>query len=221
MEMVIFMTASLDGRIATKEYDSQLSCPYDLQRLHEWRRWSDVLLVGANTAIIDDPGLFVKRVPSRREPKRGVVDGNFKVPHNLRLFKERPWQSMVITTWRGVKEHEEKYSYLKSLGVEFVIVKDTPPISGWELKFALAERGYRKIMIEGGGLLAWSLIKDRAVDRLEITYVGRVIGEGVSMTRGGGFPKVSMAPLYRVERAEVCKCGRCVHVSWVLDNNSK
>ena len=215
MEVVIFSTASLDGRIATKGGDSKLSCENDLKLLHRWRCWSDLVLVGARTAIIDDPGLFVKRVPCKRQPLRGVVDGKFVVPHDLRLFREMPWTSVVITTWKGVRENEWKYSYLRSKGVWVVIAGDGPRVDWGRALEELSAAGVRKVLVEGGGNLNWSLISSGLVDRLEITYVGKVLGSGTLLVQGEGYETVAGAPSFKPVAVKFCSCGRCVHVTWL------
>jgi len=214
VEVVIFSTSSLDGRIATKDGDSKLSCEHDLKLLHKWRCWTDLVLVGAGTAIKDNPGLFVKRYPCKRQPLRGVVDGHFRVPHDLRLFEEEPWLSMVITSWYGVRNNPSKYKYLSSKGVRIVIVDEKPNLSMKNMVATLNSMGIRKILVEGGGRLNWSLIKDDVVSSMEVTYVGRVLGNGTPIVDGEGFSTVEEAPLFVPERLRVCECGKCVHISW-------
>ena len=215
MEVVVFSTASLDGRIATVSGDSKLSCENDLRLLHAWRCWSDLVLVGARTAEVDDPGLFVKRVPCKRQPFRGVVDGKLRVPHKLRLFEEMPWTSLVITTTFGVRKNEWKYKYLLSKGVSVVVAGDGPEVDWGKALVELSRRGIRRVLVEGGGRLTWSLVEHDLVDRMEITYVGRVLGAGTPLVSGEGFAKVSEAPLFEPVEAKFCQCGKCIHVTWL------
>ncbi len=215
MEVVVFTTTSLDGRIATRDGDSKLSCEHDLKLLHRWRCWADLVLVGARTAMVDDPGLFVKRVPCERQPLRGVVDGKLRVPHNLRLFTEMPWLTLIITSWYGVRNNQAKYKYLLNKGVKIVAVGKGPKVDIKEAFVILNEMGIRKVLVEGGGALNWSLISSGIVDRLEITYVGKVLGSGTAMVSGEGYPTVDEAPLFEPREIELCPCGRCVHVTWV------
>ncbi len=218
MEWVIFSTSSLDGRIAAESGDSELSCQYDLELLHKWRCWSDLVLVGANTAIKDDPGLFVKRVRCRRQPFRGVVDGRLRVPVSLRLFREMPWTSLIITTWEGVRSYPWKAKFLKSLGVRVVVAGNGPSVDWGKARELLSSMGIRRVLVEGGGRLNWSLIKSNSIERLELTYVGRALGSGTPLLSGEGVTAIRAAPSFRPEKVSLCKCGRCVHVSWVPVN---
>ncbi len=214
MEVVIFSTVSLDGRIASKTGDSKLSCEHDLRLLHKWRCWADVVLVGARTAMIDNPGLFVKRYPCQRQPFRGIIDGSFSVPYNLRLFEEMPWLSLIITSWEGIEANQWKYKYLISKGVRVLIADDNKRMSMKKVILRLNEFGIRKILVEGGGSVNWSLIKDDVVNNLEITYVGKVLGSGIQVINGEGFSTIQEAPSFVPENIRLCKCGKCVHISW-------
>lgn len=133
----------------------------------------------------------------------------------MRLFRDQPWLSMVVTTTYGIRSNPTKYRFLINRGVKVVIVGNGPSIDMKEARMRLEEMGIRRVLIEGGGKLNWSLIKEDVVDRLEITYVGRVLGAGVPIIDGEGFKRVSEAPLFAPVDIRICKCGRCVHVSWI------
>ncbi len=211
---VIFSTSSLDGHIATRKGDSKLSCEHDLALLHSFRCWSDLVLVGANTAIIDDPSLLVKRVKCNRQPHRGVVDGRFKVPIHLRMFNDKPWLTVVVTTFYGIRRNPLKYKTLRSRGVKIVAVNEGPEVDMKKMRLMLNDMGFKNVLVEGGGKLNWSLIKSNVIDKIEITYVGRVLGAGVQVVQGDGYDEVADAPIFVPVSFQKCKCGRCVHVTW-------
>ena len=86
MRPYVYLAAAttLDGRIASATGYSRLSCPIDLRRLHELRARVDAVIVGANTAIVDNPRLTVRYVEGRN-PMRVLIDGALKVPTSLRM----------------------------------------------------------------------------------------------------------------------------------------
>lgn len=55
--------------------------------VHRWRAEADAILVGANTAKIDDPEL-TNRLYSGKSPLRIVLDHNAQLAPNLRLFSD-------------------------------------------------------------------------------------------------------------------------------------
>lgn len=79
---------------------------------HKWRSEEDAILVGANTARIDNPQLNVRHWHGRN-PKRVVIDKNLSLPDNLYLF-DRSVDTLVFnavkTDWQG----EIKYIALEN-----------------------------------------------------------------------------------------------------------
>jgi diaminohydroxyphosphoribosylaminopyrimidine deaminase/5-amino-6-(5-phosphoribosylamino)uracil reductase len=55
------------------------------QIVHEWRSQEDAILVGTNTAIIDNPALTTRLV-SGKNPLRVVLDRNGRVPLTHQIF---------------------------------------------------------------------------------------------------------------------------------------
>jgi len=55
--------------------------------VHRWRTEEDSILIGSNTALLDNPYLNV-RFTSGRNPQRIVLDQQGNLPHNLNVFNE-------------------------------------------------------------------------------------------------------------------------------------
>ncbi len=67
---------TLDGRVATDSGDSRwISGAESRALVHQWRSWSDAVVVGAGTVKRDDPRLTAREVACARQPLRVVVDG--------------------------------------------------------------------------------------------------------------------------------------------------
>ncbi|MGC9149417.1 MAG: dihydrofolate reductase family protein, partial [Sulfolobales archaeon] len=81
--VIVYSTATIDGKIASKTRYSMLSCPEDFKRLHMARREAGAVMIGANTANIDDPSLRLKYVEGPN-PVRIVVDGRLSIREDLR-----------------------------------------------------------------------------------------------------------------------------------------
>ena len=210
--VIVFSTATIDGKIASKTRYSMLSCPEDLKRLHLARREAGAVMIGVNTANIDDPSLRLKYVEGPN-PVRIVVDGRLSIREDLRLVKELIARTIILTSQVADKEKIER---LRSRGVEvYVIESSNPPEIDMEKALEkLYELGIRRILVEGGGELIWSLVKKNLVDEFRVTYTGYVFGgrNAVSIVGGEGFSTTEESPKYIVERVLVCTCGREVHV---------
>jgi 2,5-diamino-6-(ribosylamino)-4(3H)-pyrimidinone 5'-phosphate reductase len=81
---------TLDGKIASKSRDVEISCKEDLERVHEIRKGVDAIMVGINTVLEDDPRLTVHKIPGKREdnPLRVVVDSTARTPLDARVLSE-------------------------------------------------------------------------------------------------------------------------------------
>ena len=62
---------TLDGRVATDSGDSRwISSDESRTLVHQWRSWSDAVVVGAGTMVADDPTLTARLVMGERQPLR-------------------------------------------------------------------------------------------------------------------------------------------------------
>ena len=82
------LAMTLDGRIADAQGRSQwITGPAMRGAVHALRRRVDAILVGRETAAIDDPNLLPR--PARgRQPFRVVVDSRGRLPPNLRMLHD-------------------------------------------------------------------------------------------------------------------------------------
>jgi len=211
----VVSAVSLDGRLASRTGYSKLSCPEDLRRLHMHRASVDAVMIGANTAIKDDPLLTVRLVPARRQPVRIVVDGSLRIPLTLRLITTaREVPTIVLTSTRA---SSDKIKTLQNLGV-IVEVFDTYPIDMRQALTLLEEKyGIRKILVEGGGNLIWNLIKQDLVDEIYLTVTCCIFGSGISFIEGEGFATCEEAPKFHVKSVLLCTCGREVVIHLVRE----
>jgi len=196
---IIFSTATVDGRIASSTGYSRLSCHEDFDLQHRLRAWADLVLVGASTVLADDPRLTVRRVPGV-SPWRGVVDGRLRVPPGARLF--RGGRGVLVTS-RG---HGGRLEAYRDAGVTVVEAGDSGLVDLVEAWGILWELGFRRVMVEGGGSLNYSLLSAGVVDEVWVTVAPTVFGAGVGVFQdpgGGGFDglerRVRLA-LYGVEQ---------------------
>ncbi|RLG84985.1 MAG: 2,5-diamino-6-(ribosylamino)-4(3H)-pyrimidinone 5'-phosphate reductase, partial [Thermoprotei archaeon] len=171
--IIVFSTTTLNGKIASKTRYSKLSCPIDLMRLHKLRSQVDAVMVGANTAIIDDPSLRLKYFKGSN-PARIIVDGLLRVPLKLRMFRDKLAKTIVLTS---TKAPQDKIKKLRDIGVKVITLQSsTGRISLKEALRILYEMNIRKILVEGGGDLIWSLFKEKLVDEFRITKSAYIFG---------------------------------------------
>ena len=79
---------TLDGRVATDTGDSRwISSDESRALVHQWRAWSDAVVVGAGTAATDDPTLTARQAQCSRQPLRVVVDSACSLPATSNLVR--------------------------------------------------------------------------------------------------------------------------------------
>lgn len=172
--VLVFATVSLDGRLASPTGYSLLSCPEDFRLQHELRAWSDAVMVGANTALRDDPRLNV-RLARGRSPLRVVVDSRLRVPPTARLF--HAGRGVLVTVEGHPRERLRPYL---ERGVT-VVEAGRGRVDLRRALEELAGLGVSRLMVEGGGTLICSLLREGLVDELRVTVAPTVFGGGVGL----------------------------------------
>jgi len=204
MRVVLNAASSIDGRIATWRGDTKISSESDLRRVHILRSKVDAILVGITTVIKDDPLLTVRKVPNRakigqnylskKNPMRIIVDGRAKISIHSAIVKT----SNQIETRIAVTKNAplKKLKRLEELGLKIMVIDEDPEKHGRvDLKklFAYLELdGVSKILVEGGGEINWSLIKNNLFDELIVTISPLIIGgkKATSLVGGKGYDKI-------------------------------
>lgn len=161
---------SLDGRIATPTGHSHyINGPAGIDHLHRIRALVDVVLVGAGTAVADDPQLTVRRVEGP-QPARAVLDPNGRLPGTARMFANDGVRRLVLTAGN---------TNAPAPGVEIVSLQRTNgQIEPAAVLAALAERGFKRILIEGGADTVSRFIAAKCLDRLHVVVAPIILGSG-------------------------------------------
>jgi 2,5-diamino-6-(ribosylamino)-4(3H)-pyrimidinone 5'-phosphate reductase len=173
---IIFSTETVDGKIADSKGYSKLSCEEDFKEQHELRSKVDAVMVGANTIIKDNPSLTVRLVKGV-SPIRIVVDSRLKVSEDAEVFNQ-PRRSILITSVNNPYEKLEKFI---RKGINIVKVNESVGLDLNEAMNKLYEFGIRRLMIEGGGHLNFSLLSNGLVDEIWATVSPFIFGRGVSI----------------------------------------
>lgn len=169
-KVIINAAMSVDGKIALRGGRRiKISSEEDLCRVHQLRNKVDAILVGINTVLKDDPRLTVKEkfVKNPKNPVRVILDSKLRIPSNARVLDNMA-PTIVITTESAGKR--EINAEIIRCGKHRV-----------DLHCALEElyrRGIKSILVEGGGTIIYSFLKEKLVDELWIFVGSIVIGGG-------------------------------------------
>ncbi len=168
------LAMSLDGRISLgRSVSTALSGPEALGRVHELRHEHDAILIGGNTAFVDNPSLTDRSGKPRRRPLvRVVLDNQLRlteVSHLISTSSETPTIIFTNSTDAG------KLSVLRALGADVVV----SPMGGRDLNGVLADlkrRDIQSVLVEGGSQIAGAFCDARLVDKLTLIVAPLVIG---------------------------------------------
>ena len=201
---VIFSAAiTLDGKLATRTGDSTLSTKSDKNRVHKLRSKVDAILIGKNTAKIDDPLLSAHNA-KKKNPTRIILDSNATIPNNSRILRT---SSKIPTIIVGSKKAQKKnLQRLEKFPVK-IIVCGNHRINIKKLLGIIKKDGIKNILVEGGGTTNWAFVKENLVDEVIITITPYLVG-GITATTlvdGEGFSIISKSIKLKLKNVRVMK----------------
>ncbi|MFF2522634.1 RibD family protein [Streptomyces liangshanensis] len=175
---------SLDGFIATRTGDADyVTGEEDRDHLHRLRALADAVVVGAGTAVSDNPRLTV-RTCSGANPVRVVIDPRGRVPRDCHLFMD----GSAPTLWVVGPDREDGQGAPGRVGdgVEVLTLPDREAFAPRALVRTLAARGLGRVLVEGGGVTVSRFLHERALHRLYVTVAPVLLGDGVPGIRFDG-----------------------------------
>ncbi|MET7620658.1 RibD family protein [Streptomyces sp. NPDC005408] len=187
---------SLDGFIATRTGDADyVTGEEDRRHLHRLRALADAVLVGAGTAVADDPQLTV-RACTGTNPVRVVLDPRGRVPLGRRVFTDGSAPTLWVV---GAGSGRDKS--VVPQGVEVLTLPDQDAFAPGRLLQSLAQRGLGRVLIEGGGVTVSRFLHEKALHRLYVTVAPVLLGDGIPGLRFAGEPVMRDALRPPVRRA--------------------
>ena len=181
---------TLDGKIATRSRDSRISSANDLKELHKMRSTVDAVMIGIRTVLSDDPRLTVRKAKGK-DPARVVVDSFARTPLDARILTTGGGMVIIAVSRSApgsrVKRLEHAGANVLSCGARKVNLK--------VLLRRLYRMGIRRILLEGGGGLNWSMLKSQLVDEIRVTVAPLIVGgeEAVTLVEGIGMKRMDDA----------------------------
>lgn len=181
--VTVHLAQSLDGRIAAADGTSQwITSSASRQHTHRIRRRIDAILVGSNTAEVDDPRLTA-RLPdgtlAGRQPLRCVM-GRRPLAERARLRQGRPEGD----GWVQLRTHDPLEA-LQRLGA---IEHDEHPV--------------RHVLVEGGSRVLAAFFAQDLVDEIFAYQAPLILGSGASSVGDIGVTTLAQARRYTRDQAE-------------------
>ena len=185
--LVTLKTAtSLDGMIALEDGAKRwITGPLMRRAVHLLRSRSEGLLSAVGTVLADDPQFTCRLAGLHRDsPHRFILDASLRTPPSARLFEAAG--DVGLTFFCREDCDPQKAVALRAAGAEImsVDVGDDGKLSLSSVMRKIAEAGIGSLMVEAGGKLAASLLRDGLVDRILWTSSQHLIGSN-------GIPAIS------------------------------
>ncbi len=197
LPFVILKSAmTLDGKIATATGESQwITGSQARDHVHQLRSHVDVVAVGVNTVLEDDPQLNVRLAGRKgystpvRQPVRLVFDSKLRIPLTARVLQgvEQFPTALATTTMAS----HGKIERLRAMGIEVLVL----PRKGTRVSIRrclqeLGNMGLTSLMVEGGSELNASFLGAGLVNRVYL-YVAPILlgGRNAVGLIGGLSPK--------------------------------
>ena len=199
---------SLDGKMATKKFDSRwISSQATREYVHLLRGEYDALMIGSGTLLKDNPRLTVRH-PNWRDKKltRVILDPGLRFPLRARILSTLSRGRILVFTKAGASA--QKRAALEKRGAEVIAVPGTS--LKLDLKKVLLWLGSQEIssvLVEGGGSLATSLLEKNLIDKVFLTISPKLIGGANAVAFYGGRGADRIQETLRLKRFSTFELG--------------
>jgi diaminohydroxyphosphoribosylaminopyrimidine deaminase/5-amino-6-(5-phosphoribosylamino)uracil reductase len=199
--VTIHAGVSLDGKLTDRNGRSQWMTSAELRSVaHSLRGEFSAILAGRNTVFKDDPQLTLREAgwPGKRL-YRVVLDSGNSLPRQLRIFAEQERFPLIIFSSLRAADQTQKVP-------RHFFVRESGGGLDWSDIFStLHQLGIASVLVEGGGKVIDSLIREQRFDEIVLFLAPQIVGGGDSgQLFATGCSSLEQAPgLDRWERIEL------------------
>lgn len=162
---------------------TRLSTPHSMMLVHKKRAETSGIMVGTNTAILDNPKLTVRNWYGK-SPTRIVLDKHLVLNPSLHLFDGSiPTLIYTVTNRPGIDSNN----------VSYITLDNNKPLLP-QIMNDLYERNIQSILVEGGRKLLQSFIDDGLWDEIYVERSTKVLQDGVRS------PEISAKNNYHIQK---------------------
>lgn len=133
---------------------------------HKWRSDIDAILIGANTAITDNPKLTTREYPGE-DPIRVLIDPHLRVPKDKAIFGENGKVIVCNYTKEGI---EGNVTYLKMEEKEYSIASLCKALYKFDIYY---------LLVEGGAFTLEAFIKENMWDEARVIRTSHLLSDGI------------------------------------------
>jgi diaminohydroxyphosphoribosylaminopyrimidine deaminase/5-amino-6-(5-phosphoribosylamino)uracil reductase len=165
--IILKWAQSADGFLAKQGERTAISGPAAQRLVHRWRMESDAVLVGTNTALIDNPRLD-NRLYWGKSPLRIALDQHKRIPisHHILDDSSATW---IIGPERGDRQWQQTAFFQEKERIELPILIQK-----------LYQHNKATLLVEGGATLLQQFIQQGLWDEARVIEGPLLIGNGLA-----------------------------------------
>lgn len=191
MPFIILKAAqTLDSMIAdTTGHPKWITSEQSRKFVHTMRSQVDAILIGAKTAVVDNPRLTVRHIEGE-DPYRIILQDRSDLPADLHLFKDNDDNKTIVAAPenRGeTRDHKQNAIFWS------VDAYEDGTLNLTSLLIKAANQQISSILVEGGSLVFTSFLKRKLVDKMYIAIAPKILGAGVHAFRELGIDNLDHA----------------------------
>ena len=194
MNMFVFsnLATSVDGKIATSSRELfSLGTPEDRREMQRLRAQSDVVLFGASSLrAYRKPCTLLPAYLKRgaKQPANAVLSSTLQgISPEWPFFKQSGFHRILFVSERAPAARLRKFAR----SCEIVVLPEATARASTAVRVlaTLADRGYGKVLVEGGGQVMWDFVRENLIDEYHVTLTPLLIGgtEAPTLVDGQGF----------------------------------
>ncbi|MCX6296976.1 MAG: bifunctional diaminohydroxyphosphoribosylaminopyrimidine deaminase/5-amino-6-(5-phosphoribosylamino)uracil reductase RibD, partial [Bacteroidetes bacterium] len=171
--IILKWAQTADGFIDAKRNEENTTKPIQISNsdskklLHLWRSQEQAIIIGTNTALLDNPQLTVREVKGNN-PLRITIDKWLRIPKHFNLF-DKSTPTLIFTSVN--ESSHENLEYVK-IDFEKAIIP--------QVMEELYKRNIQSLLVEGGELLLNSFIDSNLWDAARVFISDKELGKGVN-----------------------------------------
>lgn len=183
--IILKWAQTADGFIDTKrifgnsEKAMQITSKQSKILTHTWRSHIQAIMVGTNTALLDNPSLTTREVKGKN-PLRIAIDQDLKIPKEFNLL-DKSTPTIIFTAKNATSEHN----------LEFIKINFKKNIIAQILN-KLYSREIQSVMVEGGTKLLNSFIQHGMWDEMRVFTGHKKIKDGIKAPAIGSLRSVKI-----------------------------
>lgn len=173
--IILKYAVTKDNFIGKKDKAVWLTSPISKRLVHKWRSEVSAIMVGTNTALIDNPQLN-NRLYYGPSPLRIVLDRTHKIPDHFHLKDDQH------PTWIVCEKAKDDSHFHQTKFINLDFDNHLLP----NLMTTLYDAKINSLLVEGGATLLQHFIDQNLWDEAYIFHTNKMLGDGVKAPELGG-----------------------------------